>query len=176
MHTTAYVGLGSNVGDRLRHMRAAVDMLGAGPDRVVASSSVYETEPVGHSDQAWFLNAVVGVEAVTDAPTFHGRLKDIERAIGRRARHRWGPREIDLDLLLFGSEIRQDEHLVIPHPRMHERAFVMAPLVEVAPAATHPARGGTMAGLLTTLDDSSAVGRAYPPTVLLATSQEQREA
>ncbi len=151
-------------------------MLVAGAEQVVAASSVYETEPVGYKEQDWFLNAVVGVRVTSTAPEFHALLKAIEAEMGRRSRHRWGPREIDLDLLLFGDEVRRDERLITPHPRMHERAFVMEPLAEVAPTAAHPVLRVAMRDILTALDDPAAVRRAYPRAVLLDASQERREA
>jgi 2-amino-4-hydroxy-6-hydroxymethyldihydropteridine diphosphokinase len=175
-HSVAYVGLGSNVGDRLGHLRAATYLLDTRPERVIAASSVYETEPVGYTDQAWFLNAVIAVRVVSTAPQFHTRLKGIEAEMGRMSRHRWGPREIDLDLLLFGDEVRRDERLITPHPRMHERAFVMAPLVEVAATVQHPILGMSMADILAALDDPAAVRRVFPQTVFLDASQERREA
>jgi 2-amino-4-hydroxy-6-hydroxymethyldihydropteridine diphosphokinase len=147
-----------------------------GPDQVLAASSVYETEPVGYTDQAWFLNAVLAVKAGASAAEFHARLKHVEAEMGRRSRHRWGPREIDLDLLLFGDDVRRDERLTTPHPRMHERGFVMVPLVEVAPTVKHPVDGASMVDLLHALDDPAAVRRAYPAAVLLEASQERQEA
>lgn len=172
----AYVGLGSNVGDRLANLRTATEMLSGDGSRVTVASSVYETEPVGYADQEWFLNAVVGVRVTLEAGEFHARLKAIESNLGRRSARRWGPREIDLDLLLFGDEILDHERLATPHARMHERGFVMEPLVEIAGDVPHPVIGDSMRAILAGLHDPAVVRRAYPPTALFPASQEQREA
>ena len=172
----AYVGLGSNVGDRLANLRAATEMLEGDGCRVTVASSVYETEPVGYADQDWFLNAVVGVRVRATAHGLHARLKGIEAEMGRRSRHRWGPREIDLDLLLFEDEALRGDDLTIPHPRMHERAFVMMPLAEVAPDVEPPTMCGNLREILERLDDAAQVRLAHPPAALMVPSQEQREA
>ena len=126
-----YVGLGSNVGDRLEHLRRAVAELDAsGGVHVVACSSVYETDPVG-PPQPDFLNAVVQVECSLGPHELLARLKEIERSIGRGEGERWGPREVDLDLLLYGDETIVDDTLTVPHPLMQERAFVVVPLREL---------------------------------------------
>lgn len=138
----SYVSLGSNLGDRLENLKEAVALLNAtdGVD-VTRSSRVYETDPIGGpEDQPAFLNAVVEVETASDA---HALLRDcleIERKMGRVRGERWGPRNIDLDLLTFGREQIDDEELTVPHPRMHERLFVLAPLLELD--ADPPLPGG----------------------------------
>ena len=128
----AYLGLGSNLGDRLGNLQRAVDLLGSRADiRVMRSSRVYETEPVGGPEQPDYLNAVVEVETSLDA---HGLLKSclgVEDEMGRVRGERWGPRTIDVDLLTFGDEEIADADLTVPHPRMHERMFVLAPLLEL---------------------------------------------
>ncbi|MBT3267610.1 2-amino-4-hydroxy-6-hydroxymethyldihydropteridine diphosphokinase [Candidatus Poribacteria bacterium] len=176
MERMAYVGLGSNVGDRLANLVAATEMLDGDGCRVTVASSVYETEPVGYADQDWFLNAVVGVGVRATVRNFHARLKGIEADMGRRSRHRWGPREIDLDLLLFEGETVQDDTLTIPHPRMHERAFVMRPLAEIAPDVTAPSMPATAHEVLNRLNDPAEVRLAYPSTVLAPASQARRKA
>jgi len=130
--TTCYVGLGSNVGDRLQRLRHAVSLLDAseGID-VVASSSVYETDAIG-PPQPEFLNAVVEVRTSLGPRELLARLKEVEVEIGRTPSPRWGPREIDLDLLTYGDETIDDDELRVPHPRMSERAFVLVPLAEIA--------------------------------------------
>jgi len=172
----AYVGLGSNVGDRLDNLRTAAQMLSRGGSRVTVASSVYETEPVGYADQDWFLNAVVGAEVALGVHEFHALLKRIEVQMGRKSRHRWGPREIDLDLLLFGDEIVNEARLVMPHARMHERGFVMQPIAEIASETTHPVIGRSMGRILATLNDPAEVRRVHPPSAVFAASQEEREA
>jgi 2-amino-4-hydroxy-6-hydroxymethyldihydropteridine diphosphokinase len=132
LSVTAYIGLGSNVGDRLAHLRHAATLLDAsdGIDVVVASS-VYETDPVG-PPQPDFLNAVVEVRTSLGARALLRRLKEIEEEIGRREAERWGPREIDLDLLTYGDESISDDDLRVPHPGIAGRAFVLVPLAEIA--------------------------------------------
>jgi len=128
----SYIGLGSNLGNRLEHLRHAVTLLDATEGvEVVVESSVYETDPVG-PPQPEFLNAVVQVETTLSARDLLRRLKEIEREIGRTESERWGPREIDLDLLTYGQESVEDDDLHVPHPRMAERAFVLVPLAEIA--------------------------------------------
>jgi 2-amino-4-hydroxy-6-hydroxymethyldihydropteridine diphosphokinase len=128
---TCYVGLGSNVGDRLEHLRHAVTLLDSGGVEVVVASGVYETEPVG-PEQPDFLNAVVEVRTTLSAQDLLARLKEIESEVGRTPSGRWGPREIDLDLMTYGDESIEDDDLQVPHPRMGDRAFVLVPLAEIA--------------------------------------------
>jgi 2-amino-4-hydroxy-6-hydroxymethyldihydropteridine diphosphokinase len=131
---TAYLGLGSNLGDRRRHLAEAIRRLHAGPAMQVAKvSPVYESSPAGVTAQPDFLNLVVQV-ATTHAP--HELLAEclrIETDLGRMRRERWGPRTIDIDLLLYGDACIDDERLNVPHPRMRERSFVLVPLAEIAP-------------------------------------------
>jgi 2-amino-4-hydroxy-6-hydroxymethyldihydropteridine diphosphokinase len=129
--TTAYVALGSNLGDRLGYLRRAVGALrAAGGIEVAGVSSVYETDPVG-PPQPEYLNAVVRIETELVPHDLLRALKGIERELGRTPSERWGPREIDLDLLLYGEERLDTDELVVPHPRMAERAFVLVPLGEL---------------------------------------------
>jgi 2-amino-4-hydroxy-6-hydroxymethyldihydropteridine diphosphokinase len=174
MHTTnAYVGLGSNLGDRAGNLLLAVrGMLGAGL-RVARLSSVYETEPVGvPGAQPFFLNMVAELAFETDAkltttddaaatPTpeqLLARLLRIEYALGRRrSAQSPAPRTIDLDLLLYGDEQSDTEFLTLPHPRLHLRRFVLAPLCELAPDLTHPKLASTFRQLLAATPDNSSV-------------------
>jgi 2-amino-4-hydroxy-6-hydroxymethyldihydropteridine diphosphokinase len=131
--TVAYIGLGSNVGDRFENLREAVRLLGSIDEvEIVRTSSVYETEAVG-PEQPDFLNAVVAIDTTLGARELLGHLKRIEVDLGRKPRERWGPREIDLDLLIYGDETIDQPDLQVPHPRMAERAFVRVPLAEIAP-------------------------------------------
>jgi 2-amino-4-hydroxy-6-hydroxymethyldihydropteridine diphosphokinase len=142
--TIAYLGLGSNLGDRRLLLVQAVEALGWGPVKVVARSSVYETAPVGGPPgQPPFLNQVIAVETELDARGLWERCLAVEHALGRARAHeeRWGPRTIDVDLLLYGEDEIDDEDLVVPHPRMHERGFVLVPLAEIAPDARVPGKG-----------------------------------
>ena len=134
-----FVGVGSNVGRRLVFLRRAARALSLIPGvRVLRASPVYETSPVGPR-QRDFLNAVLELRSALGPADLLGRMKDIERALGRRVRHRWGPREIDLDLLFFGSR-RCRGPLNLPHPRWKERKFVVWPLADLAPSFSQAAR------------------------------------
>jgi len=134
---TAYVSLGSNLGDREATIRAAVAALPG----VVAMSELRETEPVGLVDQPPFLNGVARLETELSARELLEALLAVERQLGRERRERWGPRTIDLDLLLYGSEMLEEPGLTVPHPRLHERRFALEPLAELAPSLVVPGRG-----------------------------------
>jgi 2-amino-4-hydroxy-6-hydroxymethyldihydropteridine diphosphokinase len=152
---TAYVALGANLGDPVATVRAAIDALAALPGaQLTAVSSLYRTAPVGLAHQPDFINAVVAMTAVASsghlrsdglpvppAPTFMGQLFAIEAAFGRQRSVPNAPRTLDLDLLLFGDVVTDDPFCTLPHPRLHERAFVLAPLAEIAPELTIPGRG-----------------------------------
>jgi 2-amino-4-hydroxy-6-hydroxymethyldihydropteridine diphosphokinase len=125
-----YIALGSNLGDRLGNLRAAVRMLGDEDVAVVAESSVWETAPVP-ADQPPFLNAVVAADTEVSPVALLDALKRIEWALGRRPERRWGPRPADLDILFYGDEHFETERLTVPHMRIAERSFVLAPLAEV---------------------------------------------
>jgi 2-amino-4-hydroxy-6-hydroxymethyldihydropteridine diphosphokinase len=156
----AYIGLGSNVGDPRRALTDAARALAALPGvRLRAASPIYRTRPVGVIDQPDFLNAVIaldvpaGPDAAIGALALLEALKQLEQALGRRARRRWGPREIDLDLLVFGrhavSVRRPDGRwLEVPHPHMRERLFVLVPLADIAPGLRPPGWQQTVAGAL----------------------------
>ena len=145
--TRAYIGLGSNLGDREQSIRRAAELIGA--RRV---STIRETEPWGVEDQPFFLNAVAEVETDLPPRRLLDRLLEIERKLGR-TRHgvRFGPRTIDLDLLLYGDETIDEAGLRVPHPRLHERRFVLEPLAELKAGLVVPGRGPVSA-LLATLD------------------------
>lgn len=129
-----YLGLGSNLGDRSVHLAEALRQLNGSPlIEVSAVSSVYETEPVGVKEQPPFLNLVVSASTTLSPHELLDRCLDIERSLGRIRRERWGPRTIDIDMLLYGDIAADDERLVLPHPRMAERGFVVIPLAEIAP-------------------------------------------
>ena len=140
--TVAYISIGSNIGDRLHHLTEAVRALHSyNGVKVVAVSSIYETAPVGYTDQADFLNLALCVETVLGAQQLLGVCQEIEQELGRIRDIRWGPRTVDLDILLYNNDNIEAENLIVPHPRMHERAFVLIPLLEIAPAIAHPANG-----------------------------------
>lgn len=139
----AYVGLGANLGERETTIRAAVAVLRAtrGVD-VVAVSTLRETEPVGYVDQPRFLNGAVALETSLTPRQLLGLLLAIERELGRdRTGVRWGPRTIDLDLLLYGDEVIDEPWLQVPHPLLHERRFALEPLAELDPELEIPGRG-----------------------------------
>lgn len=132
----AYFSLGSNLGDRVAHLQFGLDGLADRAGRVVAISPVYETEPVGGPPQPDFLNAVVAVETELSPRELLGVAKALEAAVGRQPPEpgkRWGPRPLDIDILMVGDERVDEPDLVVPHPRIHQRAFVLAPLADVAP-------------------------------------------
>ncbi len=152
--TRVYVGLGSNLGDREASLRAAVDLLEANPEiQIVAVSRFRETDPVGLVDQPRFLNGAVAIDTELAAPDLLDRLLTIERDLGRErgVGPRWGPRTIDLDLLLYGDETFQRPGLTVPHPRLHERRFALEPLADLDPALVVPGRG-PVAALLAELE------------------------
>lgn len=143
-----FVGLGSNVGDRLIHLRRAVAALGALPGtRVVKTSPVYETSPVGPR-QKDFLNAVVELSTAAGPADLLWALKLVERALGRKRRKKWGPREIDLDILYHGQTVLKQGGLRVPHPRRAERLFVLRPLADLAPRWRDPLLKATVSALL----------------------------
>ena len=134
--TIAYLGLGSNEGDRLAHLQFAVDGLGVRAGTVTAVSAVYETEPMGGPPQPDYLNAVVALETTLDARGLLGVAKALEAEAGRDPDgERWGPRPLDIDVLMVGDDRVDDPDLTVPHPRIHQRGFVLAPLADVAPGA-----------------------------------------
>jgi 2-amino-4-hydroxy-6-hydroxymethyldihydropteridine diphosphokinase len=148
--TRAYVGLGANLGDRERTLRAAVDALGAEEGiEVVAVSTLRETDPVGVGDQPRFLNGVAVLETSLGARELLDRLLAVEQRFGRvRVAGEHGPRTLDLDLLLYGDRTIDEPGIAVPHPRLHERRFVLEPLAELAPGLVVPGLG-TVESLLT---------------------------
>jgi 2-amino-4-hydroxy-6-hydroxymethyldihydropteridine diphosphokinase len=137
-----FIALGANLGDPVATVNAAIIALRQLPrTRFVAASSLYRTAPVGLRHQPDFINAVVALDAVSPAPTLLDDLFDIEARFGRSRSVKNAPRTLDLDLLLYGNETSDDPLLTLPHPRLHERAFVLAPLAEIAPDLFIPGRG-----------------------------------
>jgi len=151
--TRAYVGLGANLGDRLATLRRAVELLRATPGIDVAGVSAFrETAPVGFRDQPDFLNGAVALDTDLAPRALLQRLLEVERELGRtRTGPRFGPRTIDLDLLLYGDVELDEPALTVPHPRLHERRFALEPLVELQPALVVPGRG-SVADLLAKLE------------------------
>ena len=153
---TVFIGLGSNLGDREQHLCEALDRIGSFIF-VEKASAVYETEPVGREDQGWFLNmAVKGTTRLT-APQLLDRLQATERDMGRRRTLKYGPRTIDLDILFYSDTIHVTRRLVIPHPEIQNRRFVLQPLHEIAPNLVHPQLKQTIGSLLDNLQDDKRV-------------------
>jgi len=139
---SAFVGIGSNLGDREGNFRQAVELLSAedGID-VVAVSEIRETDPVGPVEQGPFLNGAVLIETGLAPRELLERLLAVEERLGRVRRERWGPRTIDLDLLLYGDDVVDEPGLTVPHPRLHERRFALEPLSDLAPSLEIPGKG-----------------------------------
>ncbi len=149
---TAYLALGSNVGDREANLRTAVSRLESDEVRIVRRSSLYETAPREMLDQPWFLNAVVEVETSLFPMQLLARVREIERRMGRRRVAPKGPRNIDIDILFYGRSVIASAELEVPHPRIAERRFVLEPLAEIAPDFRHPATGKTAGEMLAALE------------------------
>lgn len=144
----AFLSLGSNLGDRLEHLQQAVDQLDADPrTRVDAVSSVYETDPVGGPEQDAYLNIAARVLTTRSPRGLLALCNRIEAALGRVREVRWGPRTVDLDVLLYGDRVIRTRRLEVPHPRLRERAFVLVPLIEVAPGLDLPGGGSAASAL-----------------------------
>lgn len=149
MPEQAYIALGSNLGDRRATLDAALRLLAGSPGVTVTRvSSFYDTAPVGKTDQPRFLNAVAQIETSLPPRRLLDLLLALEAQLGRVRTEHWGPRTLDLDLILYGQRIISEPDLVVPHPLMHERPFVLEPLAEIAPDAPHPVLKMTAAELL----------------------------
>jgi 2-amino-4-hydroxy-6-hydroxymethyldihydropteridine diphosphokinase len=159
----AYVGVGSNVGDRQAWIREALALLQRNRKvEILQLSSLYETQPVGVRDQPMFLNAVVKISTGHTPRNLVRLFQTIERRLGRRRTIRWGPRRIDLDLLLYDHQLVNQPEVVVPHPELAKRAFVLVPMVEIAPDVVHPLLGKTMSQLLACVGGAEAVWRYQP--------------
>jgi len=154
-----YLSLGSNLGDRLANLHAAIDALPSRGVLVRQVSSIYETEPVDFLEQPWFLNCVVEAEAEIEPHALLQSLRVIESQLGSQKEFAKGPRKLDLDILLYGDEAIATSDLQIPHPRMLQRRFVLTPLAEIAPNLRHLSWPATASTLLAHLIDPSQVRR-----------------
>ncbi len=159
---TAYLGFGANLGEREASInKAVVELVRTGACKITRVSSMYETEPVGIREQPDFLNAVAEIETGLEPPELLRTIRSVERKIGREKSFKWGPRIIDIDILLYGDQCVTEESLEVPHPEMHRRAFVLTPLAEIAPTVRHPKLGLTARQM--SADIGSAGVRKYTP-------------
>ena len=156
-----YVGVGSNLGDKLQYLASVFRQLrGSRTILVKEISGIYETEPVGIKGQPPFLNAAVRIETTLDPLELLENLKSLEEKLGRRQRARWGPREIDIDILLYDDLVLHEPRLTIPHAEMRNRRFVLQPLAEIAADAVHPVLHDSIGTLLERCADTSRVERS----------------
>ncbi|HLE31535.1 MAG TPA: 2-amino-4-hydroxy-6-hydroxymethyldihydropteridine diphosphokinase [Bacteroidota bacterium] len=163
----AFLGLGSNLGDRLASLRSACGQIDSFEGtHIVRASSIYETEPFGIKEQPDFLNAVIEIDTSMAAADLHRGLKGIERDAGRIQRQKWGPREIDIDILYFGLQKIHTEALTIPHPGNEQRRFILEPLAELSPEFVDPESGLTVSIMLERCSDHCSV-RKYSSEELI---------
>lgn len=161
-----YIALGSNVGDRIGYLRRALDFVNALQDtRVIRLAALYETEPVGGpADQGRFLNSVAALRTELSPTVLLKCMLDIESSLDRVREVKDGPRTIDLDLIMHGQLVHDDEFLTLPHPRMHERSFVLIPMCDLNPKLIHPTLNRSMEALLTELPHQDGVTRIDGPS------------
>ena len=163
MQKTVFLSLGSNLGDRAANLRAALDKL-AGLGTVEAVSAFYETEPVELAAQPWFLNCAAKLSTEKMPRQLISGILSLERSMGRQRMQKNGPRIIDIDILLFGASVIDTESLTVPHPRLHERRFVLEPLAEIAAEVRHPVFKRTVRELRDALPAGQAVRRRVEKT------------
>lgn len=165
-HEIVYIGFGSNVGNRVDFCDRAVTLLSLLPhSQLTGVSLLYETEPVNdgsHPGDGWFLNGVVQLETDITPKSLLGILREIERSLGRDEDNRSGPRTIDLDILFYGERVITEPDLLVPHPRLHLRRFVLMPLSELDPLFVHPVRQRTVNQMLAEVNDPSEVRLLFP--------------
>ncbi|QED45910.1 2-amino-4-hydroxy-6-hydroxymethyldihydropteridine diphosphokinase [Cytobacillus dafuensis] len=158
MNNDAYIALGSNIGNRFENIKAAITSIEAAPKiKVVKTSSIYETDPVGYEEQDQFLNMVIQVRTDLTSTELLDVCLEIEKKLGRKRDIRWGPRTIDLDILLYNQENINSEKLIVPHPRMHERAFVIIPLLEIQSGTKIPTMETPLQTVLEDIPDREGV-------------------
>jgi 2-amino-4-hydroxy-6-hydroxymethyldihydropteridine diphosphokinase len=163
MDKTAFISVGSNLGDRVQNCRQAIEKLGSSPQiSKIEVSSLYETEPMEVTDQPDFINMAAKLKTNLSARQLLDRCLEIEKEFGRVRDKRYGPRIIDLDLLLYDQAILNDNDLIIPHPRMHQRRFVLAPLAEIAPDVLHPVLKKSNQELLDSLANDAGLVKKLP--------------
>jgi 2-amino-4-hydroxy-6-hydroxymethyldihydropteridine diphosphokinase len=154
----AYLSLGSNLGNKLRFLKEAISKIGESNKIAINRvSSVYETQPVGYENQEWFLNLVIEIKTSFMPRDLLDHVLSVEDQMGRKREIKWGPRNIDIDILLYDNQVMQSDRLTLPHPRMHERRFVLLPLSEIAPQLLHPQLKKSVKELLEGCEDKSKV-------------------
>jgi 2-amino-4-hydroxy-6-hydroxymethyldihydropteridine diphosphokinase len=154
----AYIGIGSNLGDKIAHCEKAIsEILKIDQHKLLGRSSFFNTRPIGYTAQDWFVNSVIKIETDLEPIDLYRMLKTIETRLGRKETFRGGPRVIDLDLLLFDDRRIETEELQVPHPRFHERQFVLIPLSEIDPNLIHPILKKTVGELLEEIKEDQGV-------------------
>jgi 2-amino-4-hydroxy-6-hydroxymethyldihydropteridine diphosphokinase len=156
-YINVYLGLGSNMGDRAENLTKAIALIHRNVGKIVKRSHVYETEPWGNPHQDSFLNQVVMLNTSLEPREMLDLLNKIERELGRERKEKWGPRPIDIDILLYGKRLIRDKGLEIPHPELHKRSFVLVPLMEIAPELEHPVLKKPIDELYMECDDATEV-------------------
>lgn len=157
---TAYIGVGSNLGESVDNCKRAIDLMDRITDSsVTAGAGYYLSEPVGAGGQDWYINTAVSLSTGLDPQDLLKKLLEIELYLGRVRLKKWEARTIDLDLLIFGPDIIKSHDLIVPHPLMHKRKFVLKPMIDLAPGLKHPVLNKTMSELLDDLDDAHKI---YP--------------
>ncbi len=156
-YINVFLCFGSNLGDRAANIRSAIGLVHKQVGKVAKKSHIYETEPWGNTEQDSFLNQVVMINTVLDPRQLLTALDKIEKELGRQRKEKWGPRIIDIDILFYGKRIIRDKGLEIPHPELHKRAFVLAPLLEIAPDLEHPTLKLAIDELYMNCEDQSEV-------------------
>ncbi len=156
---TVYLSLGSNLGERERNLEEAIALLEEAGVKVLRRSSIYETEPQDVRDQPWFLNLVVEAETELFPKQLLSRARKIEQQLGRKRIQPKGPRTIDIDILLYGTAVIEMEELTVPHPRLAERRFVLAPLAELAPELRHPVTRRSVREMLSAISGQKVTAR-----------------
>ena len=162
MHKIVYLSLGSNLGDRAANLRLALEKLGE-LGTVQAVSAFYETEPIGLASQPWFLNCAAKLDTEKMPRQLISGILSLEQAMGRLRKEKNGPRIIDIDVLFFGTSVIDTHSLTLPHPRLHERRFVLEPLAEIAPDVLHPVFKRTIRELREALPPGQTVRRLGEP-------------
>jgi len=160
----AYIGIGSNLGDKVGHCEKAItEILKADHNKLLAKSSFFKTKPLGYTSQDWFINAVIKIETELKPLQLLRALKGIESQLGREETFRWGPRTIDLDILFFNEREIRTQELQIPHPLLHERQFVLIPLAEIDRGLIHPVLKKSIGELLDDMKEDQGVIKTSAP-------------